>query len=200
MQASTHPWRSSRRRSGHRRRGRGGCTCAACPGEFGADPARSRLSLTGSGGTISFRHADPYWGRQAWRQARRGALPCLPRSRNRPPIGWAGERTMEIKGQAALVTGGGRNGADVARHLAQAGAKVAVFDLNAEARRAVASEIGGLRSPAYRRDAKSGEEAVVAMRAPPTGHPRPRRQRRRHPDSGASSARTARWRSRSSRR
>ena len=38
---------------------------------------------------------------------------------------------MEIKGQSAIVTGAGSGiGADVARHLAKAGAKVAVLDVN----------------------------------------------------------------------
>jgi NAD(P)-dependent dehydrogenase (short-subunit alcohol dehydrogenase family) len=73
---------------------------------------------------------------------------------------------MEIKGQAALVTGGGSGiGADVARHLAQAGAKVAVFDLNAKGAAAVAKEIGGLAVTCDVSDAKSGEEAVAKARA-----------------------------------
>ena len=73
---------------------------------------------------------------------------------------------MEIKGQAALVTGGGSGiGADVARHLAQAGAKVAVFDLNAEGAAAVAKEIGGLAVACDISDAQSGEAAVAKARA-----------------------------------
>jgi NAD(P)-dependent dehydrogenase (short-subunit alcohol dehydrogenase family) len=73
---------------------------------------------------------------------------------------------MEIKGQAALVTGGGSGiGADVARHLAQAGAKVAVLDLNADGAAAVAKEIGGLAVACDVSDAKSGEEAVAKARA-----------------------------------
>ena len=72
---------------------------------------------------------------------------------------------MEIKAQAALVTGGGSGiGADVARHLAQAGAKVAVFDLNAEGAAAVAKEIGGLAVTCDISDARSGEEAVAKAR------------------------------------
>ena len=52
---------------------------------------------------------------------------------------------MEIRGQAALVTGAGSGiGADVARHLAKAGAKVAVLDINKDAAEAVAKEIGGV--------------------------------------------------------
>ena len=43
---------------------------------------------------------------------------------------------MEIKGQAAIVTGAGSGiGADMARHLAKAGAKVAVLDVNKAAPR-----------------------------------------------------------------
>ncbi|HVT50733.1 MAG TPA: SDR family NAD(P)-dependent oxidoreductase [Dongiaceae bacterium] len=52
---------------------------------------------------------------------------------------------MEIKGTAALVTGGGSGiGADVARHLSALGAKVGVLDINTEGAEAVAKEIGGI--------------------------------------------------------
>src|SRR3546814_40120 len=55
------------------------------------------------------------------------------------------EDRMKLQGQAALVTGGGSGiGADVARHLAKAGAKVAVLDVNMAGAEAVATEIGGL--------------------------------------------------------
>ena len=51
---------------------------------------------------------------------------------------------MEIDGKIALVTGGGSGlGAATARHLATKGAKVAVLDLNLEAAKTVADEIGG---------------------------------------------------------
>ena len=73
---------------------------------------------------------------------------------------------MEIKGQAALVTGGGSGiGADVARHLAKAGAKVAVLDINKEAAKAVAKEIGGIGIGCDISDGPSGEAAVAAARA-----------------------------------
>ena len=43
---------------------------------------------------------------------------------------------MEIKGQAAIVTGGASGlGAATARALAAAGAKVAIFDVNEKGRR-----------------------------------------------------------------
>lgn len=72
---------------------------------------------------------------------------------------------MEIRGQAAIVTGGGSGmGADVARHLAKAGAKVAVLDLNREGAEAVAREIGGLALQCDVADAASGEAAVTAAR------------------------------------
>lgn len=52
---------------------------------------------------------------------------------------------MDIKGLAAIVTGGGSGmGAEAARHLARAGAKVAVFDINMDNANAVAKEIGGV--------------------------------------------------------
>ena len=70
---------------------------------------------------------------------------------------------MEIRGEAAIVTGGGSGiGADVARHLAKAGAKVAVLDLNREAAEAVAKEIGGLALECDIASAASGEAAVAA--------------------------------------
>jgi len=52
---------------------------------------------------------------------------------------------MDIRGQAALVTGGGSGlGEAVARALAAQGARVAVLDANAEGARRVAGEIDGL--------------------------------------------------------
>jgi NAD(P)-dependent dehydrogenase (short-subunit alcohol dehydrogenase family) len=73
---------------------------------------------------------------------------------------------MDIKGQAALVTGAGSGiGADVARHLAKAGASVAVLDLNEEGAAAVAKEIGGLAIACDVSDATSGEDAVAKARA-----------------------------------
>jgi NAD(P)-dependent dehydrogenase (short-subunit alcohol dehydrogenase family) len=70
---------------------------------------------------------------------------------------------MEIKGEAAIVTGGGSGiGADVARHLARAGAKVAVLDLNREAAEAVARETGGVGLECDVASAASAEAAVAA--------------------------------------
>jgi len=52
---------------------------------------------------------------------------------------------MEIKGQAAIVTGGASGlGAATARALAAAGAKVAVFDLNEAGAASMAKDIGGI--------------------------------------------------------
>lgn len=52
---------------------------------------------------------------------------------------------MDVKGVAAIVTGGASGlGEATARRLAQAGAKVAVFDMNAERGESVAAEIGGV--------------------------------------------------------
>jgi NAD(P)-dependent dehydrogenase (short-subunit alcohol dehydrogenase family) len=52
---------------------------------------------------------------------------------------------MEIKGQAAIVTGGASGlGAATARALAAAGAKVAVFDLNEAGAASVAKDIAGI--------------------------------------------------------
>ena len=76
------------------------------------------------------------------------------------------EESMELKGQTALVTGGGSGlGAATARALAKAGAKVAVLDINEENAKKVAAEIGGIALRCDVADAKSGEEAVAKARA-----------------------------------
>ena len=52
---------------------------------------------------------------------------------------------MDVKGQAAVVTGGASGlGSAVARRLAAAGAKVAILDLNVEAAQALAAEVSGI--------------------------------------------------------
>ncbi len=52
---------------------------------------------------------------------------------------------MEIRGMAAIVTGGASGlGAGMAKALADGGAKVALFDLNAEKGEAHAADIGGI--------------------------------------------------------
>lgn len=61
---------------------------------------------------------------------------------------------MKLQGMAAIVTGGGSGlGEATARALADAGAKVALIDANADAANAVAQEIGGLACPADVTDA-----------------------------------------------
>src|SRR5512132_1527791 len=52
---------------------------------------------------------------------------------------------MEVKGQAAIITGGGSGlGEATAQALAAKGAKVAIFDVVEDAASRVASEIGGV--------------------------------------------------------
>jgi NAD(P)-dependent dehydrogenase (short-subunit alcohol dehydrogenase family) len=73
---------------------------------------------------------------------------------------------MELRGQAALVTGGGSGlGAATCAALAEAGAKVAVLDRNEAAARAVAARIGGLAATCDVSDAASAEAAVAQARA-----------------------------------
>jgi len=73
---------------------------------------------------------------------------------------------MQIAGQAALVTGGGSGiGADVARHLASLGAKVAVLDVNIEGAKAVAAEIGGIAVACDISKADLAEQAIATARA-----------------------------------
>ena len=73
---------------------------------------------------------------------------------------------MEIKGMAAVVTGGGSGmGADVARHLTELGAKVAVLDVNTAAAEAVAREIGGIACACDIAKAESAEAALAKAKA-----------------------------------
>ncbi|HZQ11256.1 MAG TPA: SDR family NAD(P)-dependent oxidoreductase, partial [Pseudolabrys sp.] len=52
---------------------------------------------------------------------------------------------MEVKGHAAIVTGGASGlGAAVARTLAAAGAKVAIIDVNEKAAAEIAAELKGI--------------------------------------------------------
>lgn len=75
---------------------------------------------------------------------------------------------MDIKGQAAIVTGGASGlGAATARVLAKAGAKVAVFDLNEKAANDVAKEIGGI---AFGCDVTLDKGAQAAISAAATVH------------------------------
>ncbi len=68
---------------------------------------------------------------------------------------------MDVKGLAAVVTGGGSGmGAETARHLAKAGAKVAVLDINKANAEAVAQEIGGI---AVECDVSSDASATTAF-------------------------------------
>ena len=69
---------------------------------------------------------------------------------------------MELNGIATVVTGAGSGlGAATARALAEQGAKVALLDVNLEAAKAIASEIGGLAIACDVTDAASAEAAVA---------------------------------------
>jgi NAD(P)-dependent dehydrogenase (short-subunit alcohol dehydrogenase family) len=79
---------------------------------------------------------------------------------------------MEIDGVGAVVTGGASGlGAGTARALAGRGAKVAVLDLNMDAARAMADEIGGVAVECNVADAGSAEAALEAAQSAhgPTG-------------------------------
>ena len=52
---------------------------------------------------------------------------------------------MDIRNLSAVITGGGSGmGAETARHLAKAGAKVALLDVNLDGAQKVAQETGGI--------------------------------------------------------
>jgi NAD(P)-dependent dehydrogenase (short-subunit alcohol dehydrogenase family) len=71
--------------------------------------------------------------------------------------------TDRLRGQVALVTGGGTGiGAATARRFAAEGAQVAVFGLEPEALTDVASEIGGIAVPGDAASAADAETAVAA--------------------------------------
>ncbi|HEY7246871.1 MAG TPA: SDR family NAD(P)-dependent oxidoreductase [Xanthobacteraceae bacterium] len=73
---------------------------------------------------------------------------------------------MEINGHAAVVTGGASGlGAATAIALARAGAKVACMDLNLEAARKLAHEIGGLAVECDVTDPRSSGAALGEARA-----------------------------------
>jgi NAD(P)-dependent dehydrogenase (short-subunit alcohol dehydrogenase family) len=73
---------------------------------------------------------------------------------------------MNIQGQAAIVTGGASGlGEATARLLAARGAKVAVFDRNAEGAQRVASEIGGIACPCDITDEASASAAIAQAAA-----------------------------------
>jgi NAD(P)-dependent dehydrogenase (short-subunit alcohol dehydrogenase family) len=68
---------------------------------------------------------------------------------------------MDVKGQAAIVTGGASGlGAACARTLAAAGANVAVLDLNQKAAAEVAIDINGIAISCDVSDSASGEAAI----------------------------------------
>ena len=72
---------------------------------------------------------------------------------------------MQIQGQAALVTGGASGlGAETARQLALAGARVAILDVNAEAAEALAKEIGGIALVCDITSEASVQQALAAAR------------------------------------
>ncbi len=72
---------------------------------------------------------------------------------------------MKAEGQAALVTGGGSGlGAATAAALANAGAKIALLDVNAEAMRTVAAKIGALALKCDVTNSDSAAKAVAEAR------------------------------------
>ena len=72
---------------------------------------------------------------------------------------------MDVAGHSAIVTGGGSGmGAETARRLAGAGAKVTVLDLDEAAANAVGAEIGGLGLACDVSDASGVEDAVARAR------------------------------------
>jgi len=72
---------------------------------------------------------------------------------------------MDVTGLSAIVTGGGSGlGAETARHLAAAGAKVTVLDIDGAAAAAVGAEVGGLGLACDVASASAAESAVAQAR------------------------------------
>jgi NAD(P)-dependent dehydrogenase (short-subunit alcohol dehydrogenase family) len=72
---------------------------------------------------------------------------------------------MDVKGQAAIVTGGASGlGAETARALAKAGAKVGVLDINLEGAMKMAKEVGGVAVDCNVTDPASAEAAIAKAR------------------------------------
>lgn len=72
---------------------------------------------------------------------------------------------MDVKGHGAIITGGGSGlGAETARYLAKAGAKVCLLDINGEAADSIAKETGGLGLACDVADAGQAEAAVARAR------------------------------------
>ena len=72
---------------------------------------------------------------------------------------------MDPKGQAAVVTGAGSGlGAETAAHLARAGAKVAVLDVNMEGAQGVAKAIGGIAIACDVSDSDAATSAFATAR------------------------------------
>ena len=79
---------------------------------------------------------------------------------------------MNIQGQSAIVTGGGSGlGEAVARALAEAGAKVAVLDVNTAGAQRVAADIGGIACTC---DVTNSESVTAALDAATAAHGVPR--------------------------
>src|SRR5260370_14780445 len=79
---------------------------------------------------------------------------------------------MDVRGQAALVTGGGAGlGGATALALAEAGAKVAVLDVNEAGAREIAGKIGGI---AIKCDVTDPDGAAAAIKQARDKHGAPR--------------------------
>ncbi len=73
---------------------------------------------------------------------------------------------MDVTGLGAVVTGGGSGlGAETARHLAAAGAKVCVLDIDGASAAAVGQELGGLGLACDVADGEAASAAVAQARA-----------------------------------
>ena len=79
---------------------------------------------------------------------------------------------MNIKGHAAIITGGGSGlGAATAEALAQAGARVALLDIDASRAQTIAARVGGT---AHQCDVADAASAEAAMRSAIAAHGVPR--------------------------
>jgi NAD(P)-dependent dehydrogenase (short-subunit alcohol dehydrogenase family) len=90
----------------------------------------------------------------------------MSQSSQRATKGTRKKQVMKLNGTAVIVTGGASGlGAATARCLAEAGAKVAILDLNSSAAEGLAKETGGLAIACNVADEESAKAAIAKAKS-----------------------------------